>query len=103
MNAATTTKEIGIEAILTKPRIVFTAEDGHFYAYDFSLDLIIDVKNYVNCGGRELSYYVTRAIIEMVDEAPDWVRESGIFSFFGPGRAAIREAIETTLTANLSR
>ena len=100
---ATTTKEIGIEAILIKPRIVFTSDDGHFYAYDFSLDLLIDVKNYVNCGGRELSYYVTRAIIEMVDEAPDWVRESGIFSFFGPGRAAIREAIETTLTANLSR
>lgn len=103
MNTTTATKEIGIEAILTNPRIVFKSDDGHFYAYDFSLDLMIDVKNYVNCGGRELSYYVTRAIIEMVDEAPDWVRESGIFSFFGPGRAAIREAIETTLTAHLSR
>ena len=103
MNAITTTKEIGIEAILIKPRIVFTAVNGDYWVYTIDAQTMADAENYIACGGRNLSYYVTCVVLDVISAAPDWVRESGIFSFFGPGRAAIREAIETTLTANLAR
>ena len=103
MNATTTTKEIGIEAILIKPRVVFTSEAGEMWGYTVDPATMTDAENYIACGGRNLSFFVTRVILDVIAAAPDWVRESGIFSFFGPGRAAIRDAIETTLTACLYR
>lgn len=92
--------EIGIEAILIKPRIVFTTDD-EFWGYDVPEPWLWDARNFFAIRGELSKYVVINVLLDVFSVAPEWVRQSGIFSFFGPGRAAIREAIETTMTAYL--